>query len=203
MRLLAIIGLFVASVYEAPAQITVPAGTKVPLRLTAPLDSTAAHPGDPVRAKVAFPVTVGDAVAIPPGTFIEGTIDKVTRRGRHAGFDVHFTQLTYANGYTVSLSSASADTRAAFASPLGPSRMANSFAPQQTQPTFPKLSIDKGAIIGAAVGITAAATVTTILVARRGHGIVLNAGATLDMTLMNTLELDAAKVAAAVALPPA
>jgi hypothetical protein len=32
---------------------------------------------------------------------------------------------------------------------------------------------------------------------------VLNAGATLDMTLMNTLELDAAKVAAAVALPPA
>ena len=202
MRLFVITGVLAACAYQAPAQLTIPAGTKVALRLTAPLDSKVVRTGDPVRAKVAFPVAVGDTVAIPPGTYVEGAVDKITRRGRHAGFQVTFTQLTYVTGYTAPLPGASADTRASVLSPVELPGMANSFAPQQTQPTLPKLSIDKGAIIGATVGLAVVATTAVILVARRGHTIVLNAGASFDMTIGTAVSLDAAKVAAAVAAPP-
>lgn len=197
----AVAGLLAACAYPAPAQLTVPADTKISLRLTAPLDSRAVHPGDAVRARVAFPVTTGDTVAIPPGTYVEGRIEKVTRRGRHAGFQIRFTQLTYVNGYTAPLPAA-ADTRAALAQPLIASpEMANGFAPQQPQP-FPKLSIDRGAIIGAAVGIAAIGVTTVVLLARRGHTTVLPAGAAMEITLTAPVTLDAEKVAATVALPP-
>lgn len=56
----------------ATAAIDVPAGTKVQLNLVNPIMSLSTKPGDTVRAVVAFPVTVGNHVAIPAGTFVEG-----------------------------------------------------------------------------------------------------------------------------------
>lgn len=96
---------------RSPA-VTLPAGTKVPLRLTSPLGTKTARPGDAVHADAAFPVTASNTVAIPPGTYLEGVIDQVTRRGSHAGFTMHFTHMVFTNGYTVALSAATADTRA-------------------------------------------------------------------------------------------
>jgi hypothetical protein len=221
MRLFAIAVTLTAWGFAAVAQtalasgapeITIPAGTKVALRLTRPLDSLTAQPGDTVHAKVAFPVAVGDTVAIPPETYVDGTIDKVTRRGRHAGFRLHFAQIIFTTGYTVAVPGA-ADTRAALrridapaaADVVSTSPMASSLTGSQTpslsqtQPSFGGPNM--GAIIGLSVGTAVAGTVAIVALAHRGTGLRLNVGSTVDMTLERAISLDAGKVAAAVAAP--
>ena len=62
--------------------------------------------GDTVRAVVAFPVTIGTQLAIPAGTFVDGSVIRVTRTRRAASrpsFRVHFTRLVFSNGYSVAL----------------------------------------------------------------------------------------------------
>jgi hypothetical protein len=196
----------------APASITVPAGTKVSLRLTAALGTNTAKPGDAVRAEVAFPVTASNAVAIPAGTYAEGVIDQVARRGRHAGFLIHFTTLVYSNGYTVPLSAATADTRAALlrtvepppGTPSDPAAMPGAMALQTTTPTVTAPSMpgpSRGLMIGIGLGSAAAAVIAGIAFGHRGGTLYLKTGSPFEMTLANPLSLDAAKVAAAVAMP--
>lgn len=196
----------------APASITVPAGTKVPLRLTAALGTGTARPGDAVRAEVAFPVTASNAVAIPAGTYAEGVIDQVTRRGRHAGFIMHFTTLVFSNGYTVPLSAATADTRAALlrtvepppGAPASPDAVPGAMALQPTTPTVtapPMPGPRPGLMIGIGLGSAAAAVIVGLAVGHRGGTLYLKTGSPFEMTLANPLSLDAAKVAAAVAMP--
>ena len=83
--------------------ITVPAGTTVSLALTHAILAKTAKVGDEVYAETAFPVAVGGQMAIPPGTYVQGQIDTLARPGifsPHAQFQIHFTQLIFANGYT-------------------------------------------------------------------------------------------------------
>jgi hypothetical protein len=61
----------------APKVVTVPAGTQLPLALTADLTSRTAKVGDPVRASLTSDVRVGDRVAIPAGTTVAGQITGV------------------------------------------------------------------------------------------------------------------------------
>ncbi len=69
-----------------PAQqnvVTVLAGTRIPLVLTHPVQSRVIHRGDDIYAQVTAPVRSGDQMVIPPGTFVQGTVDKLdARRGR-------------------------------------------------------------------------------------------------------------------------
>ena len=93
---------------DSPAKpsIILPAGTKVVLALTSPVWSATAKAGDNVYAISAFPVSIDNQMAIPPGTYVEGTIDaltKPTRRTSSAEFQIHFRKLIFANGYTVQL----------------------------------------------------------------------------------------------------
>src|SRR3954454_25230820 len=63
-----------------PAQqtvVTVPAGTRIPLVLTHPVQSRVIHRGDDIYAQVTAPVRSGDQMVIPPGTFVQGTVDKL------------------------------------------------------------------------------------------------------------------------------
>lgn len=86
--------------------ITVPTGTKVQLALTSPVWSKTVQEGDNVYAVTAFPLAVDNQMAIPPGTYVQGTIDAVTkptRKTSQAVFQIHFTKLIFANGYTVLL----------------------------------------------------------------------------------------------------
>jgi len=197
---------------SGPAVIVVPAGTKMPLRLTSPLASKTAQTGDAVHAEAAFPVTVANHVAIPPGTYLEGVIDQVIRRGRHAGFTMHFTHMVYSNGYTVTLSGATAETRRAgllpagdplAAAPANPDGMAGGMALQQptsptiTQPSMPGPS--KGLFIGIGVGTAAAAVIAAVIFGRRGGDVYMRAGWRFEMVLADPLSLDWAKVAAAMA----
>ena len=109
----------------APAAVTgtidVPAGTKIPLNLVTQIMSKSTKPGATVRAVVAFPVTVGNQLAIPAGTYVEGQLvsataksGKKTRYGAantasSSGLQIHFTKLVYANGYTVLLDAQNTD----------------------------------------------------------------------------------------------
>ncbi|HTV58489.1 MAG TPA: hypothetical protein VMJ93_06425 [Verrucomicrobiae bacterium] len=94
---------------STPAQnstITVPAGTHVELALTSAVWTKSAKPGDPIYAVTDFPVLVNNQIAIPPGTYVQGQIDSLTKPGwlsPHAQFQMHFSKLIFANGYTVSL----------------------------------------------------------------------------------------------------
>lgn len=91
---------------QASPTITVPAGTVVPLTLVSPIKSKSTRPGDTVRASVAFPVTVGDQVAVPPGTYVEGVLGQPLPKIKHQpdpGVQIHFTRLVFANGYSVPL----------------------------------------------------------------------------------------------------
>ena len=212
MRLLAITGLALASLAQAQT-ITVPSGTRIPLRLTSPLNSTTARVGDPVRAETAFPVAVDTKVAVPAGAYVEGAIDKITKRGAHAGFEMRFTRLIFANGYTVAISGSSTSTLTADLelpeAPEAPDAIGGGVAslqsscplppclpatPTLTQPTMPGSKL--GLFVGIAVATAAIAIIGAIVLSRRGGGMYLDAGSSLEMVLASTLPLDAAKLPA-------
>jgi hypothetical protein len=114
----------------AKSRIVVPAGTTVSLALSSPILAKTAKAGDSVYAETAFPVAVKNQMAIPPGTYVQGQIDALSRPGwlsPHAQFQIHFTKIIYENGYTVVLPSSNnvtsglpAGQQAAFATPAPP-----------------------------------------------------------------------------------
>ncbi len=86
--------------------VTVPAGTEVLLQLKSAIDSRNNHVGDGVYCQTAFPVTVGNAIAIPAGTYVKGEIVKLQRAGRVKGRGevlFKFNSMIFPNGYTVEM----------------------------------------------------------------------------------------------------
>ncbi len=96
--------------------ITIPAGTKVTLALTSPIWAKTAKPGDAVYAATAFPVASNGTMLIPPGTYVLGQIDAVTKPGWRAPralLQMHFSKIIFASGYTVELADAPAQAATA------------------------------------------------------------------------------------------
>jgi hypothetical protein len=94
------------SAADASTSITLSAGTEVELLVTRPVWTLTAKAGDVIYAQTSFPVVLGMGIAIPAGTYVEGTIESVTRptrRTNHAEIDVRFTKFIFANGYVVPL----------------------------------------------------------------------------------------------------
>ena len=88
------------------AKVVLPAFTTVPIALTRPVLARTVKPGDSIYAQTVFPVTLNNHIVIPSGTYIEGQIDSVTRPGwlsPHAHFQIHYTKIIFAAGYTVQL----------------------------------------------------------------------------------------------------
>ena len=88
------------------ASVTLPAGTQIELVVTRPEWAQSAKIGDTVYSQTSFPVVAGGSMAIPAGTYVEGTIEGVTRPTRkleRAEIQVLFTKIIFANGYTVVL----------------------------------------------------------------------------------------------------
>src|SRR4051812_20813929 len=94
--------------------ITIPAGTRVGLSLANPIRTKWARRGDPVRAVTVFPVSAEGQVAIPAGTYVEGELVKVTKRGPAgpAGLEIQFTRVIFESGYIVELDGATAQALA-------------------------------------------------------------------------------------------
>jgi hypothetical protein len=95
----------VASAKPAPeaTTITVPAGTSIALVLTHPIQSRYIHHGDDIYAQVISAVTAGNQVVIPPGTLVEGKVDKLGRNGDRGELYLQSMSITYPDGYVASI----------------------------------------------------------------------------------------------------
>lgn len=190
--------------------ITVPEGTHLQLALANPIRKRDAHIGDIVRAVTTFPVAAGQDVAIPQGSFVEGSIVRVGKHGptRFDGLKMEFHKLVFSNGYTVALDGSVLDAKAiapaanstdAFATPAP---MANSLqqGPAPTPPPLPQVGPPKGPIIAATLGGMAALTVLGILFRHRHSEEArdFDTGFQFEIALRAPLTLDRARVAAAV-----
>lgn len=85
------------------ATVTIPAGTRIVLVLTHPVQSRVLHRGDDIYAQVTAPVSVGDQVVIPPGTFVQGIVDKLEERGGRGELHLQSMAITFPDGYTAAV----------------------------------------------------------------------------------------------------
>lgn len=79
--------------------VAVPAGTRIALVLTQPVQTRYLRRGDDVYAQIVSPVTAGNEVVIPPGTFVQGKLDKVERHGQRGIIHLQSMSITFPDGY--------------------------------------------------------------------------------------------------------
>lgn len=79
--------------------VTIPAGTRFALVLTHPIQSRYIHRGDDIYAQVTSPVDSGDRVVVPPGTFVQGTVEKLEQKGGRAFLHLQSMAITFPDGY--------------------------------------------------------------------------------------------------------
>jgi hypothetical protein len=133
-----------------------------------------------VYAETAFPVAVNDQMAIPPGTYVQGQIDTLTRPGwlsPHAQLQIHFTKIIFVNGYTVELA--------------GPQSVTTGQPP--AQPAI----VASATPLAPADDVIAAVANAYVLVSSASD-VLLDNGSQIEMVLQVPLRLNAAKVVAAV-----
>jgi hypothetical protein len=133
------------------ASITIPAGTKIALVVTRPEWAQSAKIGDTLYAQTSFPTVASGAMAIPAGTYVEGTIESVTpptRKSDHAQIQVLFTKIIFAGGYIVILPGAASATQA----PTVPASGETLIAITIQETTANDLLLDNGAQVEIALG---------------------------------------------------
>jgi type IV secretion system protein VirB10 len=87
-------------------ELTIPAGTKIPITLKNAISTKSSQQGDAIYAETTFPVVVNEHIVIPAGTYMQGRIMQIRPAGRIKGraeVMMHFTTLIYPSGYTVIL----------------------------------------------------------------------------------------------------
>ncbi len=93
-----------ASAKPNPVTDTVPAGTRFALVLTYPIQSRYIHRGDDIYAQITAPITLGNDVVIPPGTLVDGIVDKLQRKSGRGELYLQSMSLTFPDGYVVPVS---------------------------------------------------------------------------------------------------
>ena len=81
--------------------IAIPAGSRIALVLTQPIQTRYVHRGDDVYAQVVSPVTAGNQVVIPAGTFVQGKIDRIERQGVRGDVRLQSMSISFPDGYTL------------------------------------------------------------------------------------------------------
>lgn len=202
--------------------ITVPQGSLIALKLISSIRSKSTHPGDPVRAVVAFPLVIDARLAVPAGTYVEGVVDKVNAHpaaGNPATVQLRFTRLLFANGYSAPLVAVNAQASAP--KPNDPRRtdinladardsapyLGETFADPAQNPTLPPLpstgpspAAVAGIGIGAGVGIIVLSLVINHHRVTGADYVLFDSGWQFQMSLQEPLSLDAAQVTAAAAM---
>jgi hypothetical protein len=189
-------------------KITVPAGTQLSLALVRSLSFKHTKPGDSVNLQFVFPVTSGNRMVIPPGTYVQGIIDQVTEHDRRYGLlamRLRSAQVIFSTGYIVTIS-APVDVHPTYGKLTAPDSPRTGQAPVMaavgatptpTLPPLPHLGPSTGELIAIGVGLAAASTVTTLVV-YYNRDFLMEAGTPVDITLSAPLELQASSVTAAV-----
>ena len=190
-------------------ELTIPAGTKLPVALKHAVSSKGTREGDGVYAETTFPVVANGRVLIPAGTYVQGRVSHIQRGGRIKGRAevlMHFTTLIYPSGYTVLLpgavenapgadkSSVKDDEGTIRADSQKGEKIGTVASSAGTGAVIGGLSNGgKGALIGAGVG---GAVGTAIALLTRGNDVKLDAGTTLEIVIQRDVPLDASRVPA-------
>jgi hypothetical protein len=192
------------------ARITLPAGTRVALVLTHPIDSKSTHHGDEVYCQTTAPVTLEDRVAMPAETFVQGKVEKLTRHGTRAEMVMRSVSIIFPNGYVANIGGAitieseegtawinpDTGTKAAMvAAPLvglalGTAIGAAAHTTQTTNfgGTTMTTNTLKGVGIGSTLGLAAGSVVSLVLLAR-SHHFYMPIGSALEMVLPQAVTL--------------
>ncbi len=187
--------------------LTIPAGTKVPLVLKHAITTKTVRVGDNVYAATNFPVVVNNRMAIPSGTYVQGTISQFRRPGRIKGraeLLVHFNTLIFPNGYTLMLPGAVENVPGAENSTVknpegtiqangSKGKDAGTIAGTAATGTLIGAAAGggKGAALGAASGGAAGALITLLT---RANEVRLEPGTTLEMVIERPLTLDESRL---------
>jgi hypothetical protein len=195
---------------EAPpagqTMLTVPSGTRILLALVRPVSTKTTKPGDPIYLQTTFPVTAGDKLLIPAGTFLEGTLASFKRHKDRVELQMQSAALIFSNGYKVDLLAPPTLTP-------GPD------AAIRTEGGHPKAAVasaagasvggmaiggiaagTEGAVIGGAIGGPVGFVLAVILL-NHGNSLQIEAGSPVEIVLDHPLLLDERQVAEAVRQP--
>jgi hypothetical protein len=127
--------------------VTIPAGTRIALVLTQPIQSRYIHHGDDIYAQISSPVDSSNEVVIPPGTFVQGKVDKLERRGGRGELRLQSMLITFPDGYVAPISgpiTLESDDGYALKDP-GKGRIVGAFA-------LPAAGLGLGTLIGHSLG---------------------------------------------------
>lgn len=83
--------------------VTLPAGTRFALVLTHPIMSKTTRRGDEVYAQTTAPITVGEQVVIPAGTFVQGKLEKLSRNGSRGEMQMQSVAVVFPDGFVANV----------------------------------------------------------------------------------------------------
>lgn len=202
-------------VQGAPAsteEVTIPAGTKIPVALKNAISTKGNQQGDPVYAQTTFPVVLNERIVIPAGTYMQGRIMQVKPAGRIKGraeVMMHFTTLIYPNGYTVmlpgSLENAPAVDKAKVKDKEGTIRGDSDKGTKAAEVAIPAAEggalaggLASGTRGGAAIGAGLGAAVGVgIAMLSHGNDVKLAPGTTLEVVLQRNVAVSLNRIKAA------
>src|SRR5437870_4559930 len=87
----------------AGSKLIVPKDTAVPLQLRNAINSRTAYVGQAIYCETIYPITVGNRIVIPVGSYVKGSVTQVVRPGRVKGraqIGLRFESITLPNGTT-------------------------------------------------------------------------------------------------------
>src|SRR5690242_824873 len=194
--------------YPARPSFMLPPGTKLPLGLLRPLR---VKPGRDVYLQITFPVTIGNEMVVPPGTYIQGVVEKIIRKDRRREqleFSVRSANMIFLNGYTVPITGTVniATTNAALQAPPGNGNgrpavamaAVGGVAPPALPPLPPLPDIGKTArTTMIAIGVVGAVALAAGVVIAANRDPEIEVGTPLEIVLPAPLFLDAGRVLAA------
>ncbi|MBZ5573811.1 MAG: hypothetical protein LAO09_18250 [Acidobacteriia bacterium] len=192
---------------EPSSELSIPAGTKVPIALKHAISTKGTRDGDAVYAETTFPVVVNGRVLVPAGTYVQGRISHIQQAGRIKGRAevlMHFTTLIYPSGYTVLLPGAIEnapgvdktkvkDQEGTITADSRKAEKIGTVASTAASGTVIGAATGggKGALIGAGIG---GAVGSAIALLTRGNDVKMDAGTTLEMVIQRDVPLDASRV---------
>jgi type IV secretion system protein VirB10 len=182
----------------ASGELVVHAGTHIPLTLVNPLNTKLSKAGDGVYLETAFPVFVDGRLAVPRGSYVQGTVTESKPPGHAKGngeMYIRFDTLTLPNGvardFRSRLDQADAGQVGAEGTVTGEGRPTGSPAGTVVRDTTMGTSV--GALAGIAVGHgvmgvglgSAAGGIAGLasVLGKKKEGVVLPRGTTMEMVL--------------------
>jgi hypothetical protein len=191
-----------------PAEkVIVPAGTRVGVVLQNGISTRSAKPGDSVYLQTSFPITIGNRIVIPVGSYLRGELIESKRPGRVKGrgeFRMRLNTLIFPTGYTVDLNAAPRSADSGGKETMDEEGKVTGGSDKGKDVGTVATTTAEGAGIGAiasrtakgagiGAGIGAAAGLAAVLLTR-GPEAELPRGSTMDVVLERQLVLDGSQI---------